>query len=62
MNMKTLLAGALYFAVAFSSLYFLNPGVNIYAILLASSIATAITLLLFWGATIYAKKKEQMER
>lgn len=61
-NMKPLLSGILYFTVAFLSLYILNPEVDIYTILIGSLVATIITLLLFWGASIYVRRQRQAEK
>ncbi|TDQ78063.1 hypothetical protein CLV99_2040 [Sphingobacterium yanglingense] len=60
--MKTVLSGILYFIVAFSSLFILNPGVNINAIFTTSLIATIVTLLLFWAVILISKKRQQIEK
>ena len=60
--MKTLISGILYFIAAFSSLYFLNPEVDIYAILMVSSLATTVTVLLFFGASMYTKRRQQVNK
>ncbi len=60
--MKTVLSGILYFIVAFSSLFILNPGVNINAIFTTSLIATIVTLFLFWAVVLISKKRQQIEK
>ncbi|WP_164110447.1 MULTISPECIES: hypothetical protein [Sphingobacterium] len=60
--MKTLIFGILYFIAAFSSLYLLNPEVDIYAILMVSSIATTATVLLFLAVSAYIKRRQPVNK
>ncbi|MBL1407340.1 hypothetical protein [Sphingobacterium faecale] len=59
-DMKILLSGIIYFIIAFSSLYAINPEAEVFAIFSTSFTATVITLFLFWIVVLLSKKRKQI--